>query len=59
MEEYITKEQNAEIIQRLIDIYGQDYLLGNEWAEAYKQLADDYIYNDIDELYIYNNTFDD
>ena len=59
MEEYITREQNAEIIQRLIDIYGQDYLQGHEWAEAYKQLADDYIYNDIDELYIYNNTFDD
>lgn len=59
MEQYITREQNAEIIQRLIDIYGQDYLLGHEWAEAYTQLADDYIYNDIDELYIYNNTFND
>ena len=57
MEQYITKEQNAEIIQRINDLYSDEYLTGQEYTQLYNQMLDDYIHDDT--LYIYNNIFND
>ena len=57
MEQYITREQNAEIIQRINDLYSDEYLTGQEYTQLYNQMLDDYIHDDT--LYIYNNIFND
>ena len=59
MEQYITKEQNAEIIQRINDLYSDEYLTGQEYTQLYEQMLTDYIHDELDELYIYNNIFND
>ena len=56
---YITKEQNAEIIQRINDLYSDEYLTGQEYTQLYNQMLTDYIHDELDELYIYNNIFND
>ena len=55
--EYITQAQHQEIIQRINDLYSDEYLTGYDYSLIYNQLLDEYIHDD--ELYIYNDTFDD
>lgn len=56
---YITQVQHAEIIQRINDLYSDEYLTGQEYTQLYEQMLTDYIHDELDELYIYNNIFND
>ena len=55
--EYITQAQHQEIIQRINDLYSDEYLTGYDYSLIYNQMLDDYIHDDT--LYIYNNIFND
>lgn len=52
---YITQVQHEEIIQRINDLYSDEYLTGHEYNMIYNSMLDEYIHLEDDELYIYNN----
>lgn len=56
---YITQVQHEEIIQRINDLYSDEYLTGYEYTQLYNQMLTDYIHDELDTLYIYNNIFND
>ena len=54
---YISQSEHEAIIQRINDCYSDEFITGHDFIQIYNQLLDEYIHDD--ELYIYNNTFDD
>lgn len=53
--EFLTKNQHQEIIQRITDVYGQDYLLGHEFAQIYEEFANSVLHEEEEQLYLGNN----
>lgn len=52
--EYLTRNQHQEILQRINDLYGEDYLTGNEFGQIYEEFANSLIHEDDDNLYVNN-----
>ena len=54
---YISQSEHEAIIERINDLYSDEYLTGYDYSLIYNQMLDDYIHDDT--LYIYNNIFND
>ncbi|WP_177165137.1 hypothetical protein [Staphylococcus sp. LCT-H4] len=52
--EYLTRKQHQEIIQRINDTFGEDYLQAHEFGQIYEEFANSLIHEDDDNLYINN-----
>lgn len=52
--EYLSIEQHQEIIQRINDTFGEDYLQAYEFCQIYEEFANSLIHEDDDNLYINN-----
>lgn len=54
-QEYLTRDEHQEIIQRINDLYGEYYLTGHEFTQLYEQLANSILHEEDDEMFIGNN----
>ena len=52
--EYLSIEQHQEIIQRINDTFGEDYLQAYEFCQIYEEFANSLIHEDDDNLYVNN-----
>lgn len=53
-QEYLTRKQHQEIVQRINDIYGENYLQAYEFCQIYEEFANSLIHEDDDNLYVNN-----
>ena len=53
--EYLSIEQHQEIVQRINDTFGEDYLQAYEFCQIYEEFANSLIHEDDDEMFIGNN----
>ena len=53
--EYLSREQHQEIVQRILDTFGEDYLQAYEFCQIYEEFANSLIHEDDDEMFIGNN----
>lgn len=53
-QEYLSQDEHQEIIQRINDIYGEDYLQAYEFCQIYEEFANSLIHEDDDNLYVNN-----
>ncbi|EGQ3068526.1 hypothetical protein H2493_002472 [Staphylococcus pseudintermedius] len=49
---YLSQDEIVNIQQRIIDLYGDEYLTSDEYFELFNQMADTYLHDD--DLYINN-----
>lgn len=52
--EYLSIEQHQEIVQRIKDTFGEDYLQAYEFCQIYEEFANSLIHEDDDEMFINN-----
>ena len=52
--EYLSIEQHQEIVQRINDTFGEDYLQAYEFCQIYEEFANSLIHEDDDNLYVNN-----
>ena len=53
--EYLTRKQHQEVVQRINDTFGDDYLQAHEFCQIYEEFANSLIHEDDDEMFIGNN----
>jgi len=52
--EYLSIEQHQEIIQRINDTFGEDYLQAYEFCQIYEEFANSILHEDDDEMFTNN-----
>ena len=52
---YLSQDEHQEIVQRILDTFGEDYLQAYEFCQIYEEFANSLIHEDDDEMFIGNN----
>ena len=53
-QEYLTRDEHQEIIQRINDLYSEYYLTGSEFVMLYESMANDLLHEEDDEMFTNN-----